>query len=113
MSTTWTTTRLPTTPASCGPSRWTRWWVSTPSSGEVFADRYGEGLSDLVSRLAGTTVAGTEVNTEGSARVDVLTEEQPPLVAKALRAGSADTIEQAHAEVSSVQAAVISSSASG
>ena len=57
------------------------------SQGEVFADRYGESLSDLVSRLAGTTVAGTEVNTEGSARVDVLTEEQPPLVAQALRAG--------------------------
>ena len=47
----------------------------------MFADRYGESLSDLVSRLAGTAVAGTEVNTEGSARVDVLTEEQPPLVA--------------------------------
>jgi uncharacterized membrane protein YvlD (DUF360 family) len=83
------------------------------SQGEVFADRYGESLSDLVSRIAGTTVAGTEVNTEGSARVDVLTEEQPPLVAQALRAGSADTIEQAHAEESAAQAAVMSSSAAG
>lgn len=73
------------------------------SQGEVFADRFGESLSDLVSRLAGTTVAGTEVNTEGSARVGVLTDEQPTLVASALRAGSADTIEQAEAEESAAQ----------
>src|SRR6478609_1682912 len=31
-STTWTTTRSPTTPASCDPSPWTRWRGSTPSS---------------------------------------------------------------------------------
>jgi uncharacterized membrane protein YvlD (DUF360 family) len=73
------------------------------SQGEVFADRYGESLSDLVARLADTTVAGTEVNTEGSARVEVLTDEQPALVAQALRAGSADTIEQAQAEESAAQ----------
>jgi uncharacterized membrane protein YvlD (DUF360 family) len=83
------------------------------SQGEVFADRYGESLSDLVSRLSGTTVGGTEVNTEGSARVDVLTEEQPPLVAQALRAGSADTMEQAQAEESAAQATVTSSAAAG
>ena len=83
------------------------------SQGEVFADRYGESLSDLVSRLAGTTVAGTEVNTEGSARVDVLTDEQPPLVAQALRAGSADTMEQAQAEESAAQAVLTSSAAEG
>lgn len=83
------------------------------SQGEVFADRYGESLSDLVSRLTGTTVAGTEVNTEGSARVDVLTEEQPPLVAQALRAGSADTTEQAQAEEAAAQAAVAFATAAG
>ena len=81
------------------------------SQGEVFADRYGESLSDLVSRLAGTTVAGTEVNTEGSARVEVLTQEQPALVASALRAGSSDTIEQAQAEESAAQDAVRTASA--
>ena len=73
------------------------------SQGEVFADRYGESLSDLVSRLTGTTVAGTEVNTEGSARVTVLTDEQPALVASALRAGSSDTMDQAQAEESAAQ----------
>ena len=82
------------------------------SQGEVFADRFGESLSDLVSRLAGTTVAGTEVNTEGSARVDVLTEEQPPLVAQALRAGTADTGERASVEEAAAQA-VLTSSAAG
>ena len=81
------------------------------SQGEVFADRYGESLSDLVSRLTGTAVGGTEVNTEGSARVDVLTDEQPPLVAQALRAGSGDTMEQAHAEESAAQAVLTASSA--
>ena len=80
------------------------------SQGEVFADRYGESLSELVSRLAGTTVAGTEVNTEGSARVGVLTDEQPALVASALRAGSADTVEQASAEESVAQDVVTASS---
>ncbi len=83
------------------------------SQGEVFADRYGESLSDLVSRLTGTTVAGTEVNTEGSARVDVLTVEQPALVAQALRAGSADTIEQAQAEESQAQQVMTASAADG
>jgi len=76
------------------------------SQGEVFADRYGESLSDLVSRLAETAVAGTEVNTEGSARVEVLAQEQPAVVAQALRAGSSQTIEQAHAEESAAQDAV-------
>jgi uncharacterized membrane protein YvlD (DUF360 family) len=83
------------------------------SQGEVFADRFGESLSDLVSRLAGTTVAGTEVNTEGSARVDVLTEEQPPLVAQALRAGSSGTMERAQAEESAAQEVATSSAAAG
>ena len=76
------------------------------SQGEVFADRYGESLSDLVSRLAETAVAGTEVNTEGSARVEVLAQEQPAVVAQALRAGSSQTIEQAHAEEAAAQDAV-------
>ena len=79
------------------------------SQGEVFADRYGESLSDLVSRLAGTTVAGTEVNTEGSARVQVLTEEQPALVAQALRAGSSDRMEQAEEEEAAAQDVVSAS----
>lgn len=76
------------------------------SQGEVFADRYGESLSDLVSRLAGTVVTGTEVNTEGSAQVGVLTGEQPALVGQALRAGSSGTAEQAEAEEAQAQAAV-------
>lgn len=76
------------------------------SQGAVFADRYGESLSDLVSRLAGTGVTGTEVNTEGSAQVGVLTGEQPALVASALRAGSSSTMEQAEAEEAQAQAAM-------
>jgi uncharacterized membrane protein YvlD (DUF360 family) len=82
------------------------------SQGEVFADRYGESLSDLVSRLTGTTVGGTEVNTEGSSRVEVLTEEQPPLVASALRAGSTGTTEQAQAEEEAAQEVLTAASAS-
>jgi hypothetical protein len=80
------------------------------SQGEVFADRFGESLSDLVSRLAGTEVAGTEVNTEGASRVDVLTEEQPALIAHALRAGSSDTVEQAEAEEADAQDAMTGAS---
>jgi uncharacterized membrane protein YvlD (DUF360 family) len=76
------------------------------SQGEVFADRFGESLSDLVSRLAGTGVTGTEVNTEGSAQVGVLTGEQPALVAQALRAGSTSTMEQAEEEEAQAQAAM-------
>ncbi len=76
------------------------------SQGEVFADRYGESLSDLVSRLAGTGVTGTEVNTEGSAQVGVLTGEQPALVASALRAGSSSTMERAKEEEAQAQAAM-------
>lgn len=83
------------------------------SQGEVFADRFGESLSDLVSRLAGTGVAGTEVNTEGSSRVDVLTEEQPALIANALRAGSSDTQEQAEAEETAAQDVMTASAAAG
>ena len=83
------------------------------SQGEVFADRYGESLSDLVSRLTGTRVAGTEVNTEGSARVDVLTQEQPPLVAQALRAGTAETSGRAQEEESAAQAVLTSSADAG
>ncbi|HWS58674.1 MAG TPA: phage holin family protein, partial [Actinotalea sp.] len=82
------------------------------SQGEVFADRYGESLSDLVSRLAGTVVTGTEVNTEGSAQVGVLTGEQPALVGQALRAGSSGTAEQAEAEEAQAQAAVAAASGS-
>ena len=83
------------------------------SQGEVFADRFGESLSEVVSRLAGSAVAGTEVNTEGSARVEVLTDEQPALVAQALRAGSNDTLQQAEAEESAAQRAMTASSAAG
>ena len=83
------------------------------SQGEVFADRYGESLSDLVSRLTGTTVGGTEVNTEGSSRVEVLTDEQPPLVASALRAGSSATTERAQAEEEAAQEVLTAASASG
>ena len=83
------------------------------SQGEVFADRYGESLSDLVSRLAGIAVAGTEVNTEGSSRVDMMTEEQPALVAQALRAGSAGTLERAQAEESAAQDAATPSGDGG
>ena len=83
------------------------------SQGEVFADRFGESLSDLVSRLAGTGVAGTEVNTEGSSRVDVLTGEQPGLIANALRAGSSDTAEQAEEEESAAQDAMTAAAGPG
>lgn len=78
------------------------------SQGEVFADRYGQSLPDLVSRLAGTAVAGTEVNTEGSAQVGALTGDQPALVAQALRAGSSGRAEQAEAEEAQAQAAMAS-----
>jgi hypothetical protein len=77
------------------------------SQGEVFADRYGESLSDLVSRLAGTTVAVAEV----TARVGVLADDQPALVASALRAGSSDTPEQAEAEESAAQDVATASTA--
>lgn len=80
------------------------------SQGEVFADRYGESLSDLVSRLSGTIVAGTEVNTEGSAQVGAMTGDQPALVAQALRAGSAGNAEQAEAEEAQAQAAMAAAS---
>ena len=138
-STTSTTTRSPTTPASCGPSRSTRSWASTPCSASsrrwpprpsattaswcspTTGSRRARCSPTGTARacpsscrgLAGTTVAGTEVNTEGSARVDVLTDEQPALVAQALRAGSDDTIEQAEAEESAAQAAMTASSAAG
>jgi hypothetical protein len=75
------------------------------SQGAVFADRYGEELSAVVSRLAGADVAASETNTEGSARVDLLVDDQPQLVASALRAGTTSTSEQAQAEESAVQQA--------
>lgn len=75
------------------------------SQGSIFADRYGEDLSAVVSRLAGADVAGSQTNTEGSARVDVLVDDQPHLVASALRAGTTSTTERADAEASAVQAA--------
>jgi uncharacterized membrane protein YvlD (DUF360 family) len=76
------------------------------SQGEVFADRYGEDLGALVSRLAEREVAGAEVNTEGAARVRALSDDAPSGVARALGAGSSGAQERADEEVETAQAAL-------
>lgn len=45
------------------------------AQGEPFADRYGEGLSQLVARLAGADVAASDNDVEGWGRTSVLVEE--------------------------------------
>ncbi len=82
------------------------------SQGAVFADRYGEDLSGLVARLAGTDVAASVTNTEGTARVQALVDEQPQLVAQALRAGTGAQ-DEATAEESVAQAAAAGRGADG
>ncbi len=76
------------------------------SQGEVFADRFGEDLGELVSRLAGRAVAGADVNTEGAARVHVLSDEAPAGVSRALGAGSDGVQGRADVEVEAAQAAL-------
>jgi uncharacterized membrane protein YvlD (DUF360 family) len=78
------------------------------SQGEVFADRFGEDLGTVVARLARSEVTGTDVNTEGAARVDSLTGHAPSLVSRVLQAGSAADSELAEAEEAAAQAAVTS-----
>lgn len=83
------------------------------SQGAIFADRYGEDLSAVVSRLAEVGVAASETNTEGASRVRLLSDEQPQLLASALSAGTAETSERAAAEESAVQKASTEARADG
>lgn len=76
------------------------------SQGEVFADRFGEDLGAVVSRLAQRAVAGTEVNTEGASRVRSLSDDAPPSVSRALGAGSAGTQGRADEELETAQVAL-------
>jgi uncharacterized membrane protein YvlD (DUF360 family) len=76
------------------------------SQGEVFADRFGEDLGAVVARLAGRTVAGADVNTEGSARVRALSEDAPTGVSRALGAGSVGVQDRADEEIEAAQAAL-------
>jgi hypothetical protein len=77
------------------------------SQGEVFADRYGEDLAALVGRLAGTDVAASTVNTEGSARLGAAATQGDTggVVGRALLAGAGDSREQAQRQEDSVQVA--------
>jgi uncharacterized membrane protein YvlD (DUF360 family) len=45
------------------------------AQGATFADRYGEGLAELVARLAQATVAGSSQDIEGWARTDALVDD--------------------------------------
>jgi uncharacterized membrane protein YvlD (DUF360 family) len=76
------------------------------SQGEVFADRFGEDLGELVSRLAERTVAGAAVNTEGAARMRALSDDAPAGVSRALGAGSAGVQDRADQEIDAAQAAL-------
>ncbi|MGB7820523.1 MAG: phage holin family protein [Ornithinibacter sp.] len=76
------------------------------SQGEVFADRFGEELGDVVARLAKRDVAGGETNTEGAARVGAMSDDAPPVISRALQAGSAGSQGQAEKEIATAQAAL-------
>ena len=77
------------------------------SQGEVFADRYGEDLSALVQRLSGSTVTGTDVNTEGSAVLAAAVgDEAGSPVSQAVRIGTGALDRQADADVAEAEAAV-------
>ncbi len=76
------------------------------SQGEVFADRFGEELSDVVARLAKREVAGGETSTEGAARVGAMSDDAPPVISRALQAGSAGSQGQADRELATAQAAL-------
>ena len=81
------------------------------SQGEVFADRYGEDLAALVRRLSGSTVTGTDVNTEGSAVLTAAVggDDSGSAVSQAVRAGTARIDRQADADVAQAEAAVTES----
>jgi hypothetical protein len=85
------------------------------SQGEVFADRYGEDLATLVGRLAGTEVAASTANTEGSARLEAAAAhgDAGGLVGGALLTGGGDARDEAHRQEDSVQAAAARGSTGG
>jgi uncharacterized membrane protein YvlD (DUF360 family) len=78
------------------------------SQGEVFADRFGEGLGAVVSRLAKREVASTDANTEGSASVGALSGDAPTTLSRVIASGSSGDQDQADEEVAAAQAAVTS-----
>ncbi len=78
------------------------------SQGEVFADRFGEDLPQVVSRLAGVGVAAAQVNTEGAARVDAMVgqgDEDQMVAGKVLLSGSSATRKAARTQEAAAQAA--------
>ena len=77
------------------------------SQGEVFADRYGEDLSSVVQRLSGSTVTGTDVNTEGSAVLAAAVggDDAGSPVSQAVRVGTGALDRQADADVAQAEAA--------
>lgn len=77
------------------------------SQGEVFADRYGEDLSTVVARLSGTSVAGTDVNTEGSAVLAAAVggDDAGTPISRAVRVGTAHLDRQADADVAEAESA--------
>jgi hypothetical protein len=76
------------------------------SQGEVFADRFGEDLGAVVSRLAQREVAEAQVNTEGAARVRAMSDDAPASVTRALGAGAAGVQDRADDELETAQAAL-------
>lgn len=79
------------------------------SQGEVFADRFGEDLGDVVARLAKRNVTTSDTNTEGAARVGAMSDEAPQVISRALQAGSSTSEDQAEKEVATAQAALTDS----
>ncbi|MGA7690559.1 MAG: phage holin family protein [Jiangellales bacterium] len=77
------------------------------SQGEVFADRYGDDLSALVQRLSGSTVTGTDVNTEGSAMLAAAVggDDAGSPVSQAVRVGTGALDRQADADVAQAEEA--------
>jgi uncharacterized membrane protein YvlD (DUF360 family) len=80
------------------------------SQGEVFADRYGESLAELVARLSGGPVAAATENTESSARLDA-TVGQDGVVTRTLRASGASSRDAAEAADVAVSAAAADAAA--
>jgi len=76
------------------------------SQGEVFADRFGEDLGDVVSRLAQHEVAEAQVNTEGASRMQAMSGDAPSSVSRALGAGAAGVQDRADDELATAQAAL-------
>jgi uncharacterized membrane protein YvlD (DUF360 family) len=77
------------------------------SQGEVFADRYGEDLAALVTRLSRTEVAAATMNTEGSGRLEALAVQGDAggVVGRAVLAGGGESRQEAHRQADSVQSA--------